>query len=152
MNLHPRALPSLSFMQPLDDSVANAIQELCQMAKTTKNKRKVSLYNEAIQELEKYKSFDLLKNNRIFLDCPDVLRVFLKHGMNPNMKINILRTVYPVTDLIKNEESFKLVLQYGADPNALLASLLEYGRSAQGVKLCLTAGANVNFADNEGVT
>lgn len=154
VNLHPRSLPPLSFKEVEDVSAEAAAQELRQMAKTTSKKRglyKASLYIETAQKLEESQDFDSL-DVKSLVNHPDILNVLLKHGMNPNRKIHFFGRERSLAEWADNDKSYKLLLQYGADPDVLLAKLLNSGESTRGVKLCLSAGANVNFSDRYGVT
>ena len=165
VNLHPRSLPPFSFMQPVDVSIEAAVCEFRQMAKaqskrSSKAREKAFRYYDVAQKLEKFKSFKflghdqdlLLRDDQYLINQPDVLEVLLKHGMNPNLKLKIFGSYYFLTEVADCEKSYKLLLQYGADPNALLRKTVMYYEELSVAKLCLAAGANVNFSDENGVT
>lgn len=157
INLAPRSLPPLTFKQPVDNSVEEAVSELKKMAKehskrTGQKREETLLLYDVINELEKEKNFECLNSDRMVLNNPNILEVLLKHGMDPNMKYNDFRSDYAITRLVKNEQSLKLLLQYGADPNECLRYYVQMDETMQKIRLCLSAGADVNFADENGKT
>lgn len=156
-DLCPRSLPPLSFKQPVDVSVKAAAMELRQMAKkqskrTTKGRNLASLYDKVADELGKCKSFDFLGKAYYLANHPDILEVFLRHGMDPNKRFKAYGCNFYLAEVVDKEESRKLLLQYGANPNVVLNDLLERGDGIQGSRLCIAAGADVNLSDKEGVT
>ena len=156
VNLHPRSLPPLAQLRPVDCSVNEAVLELRQMAKahskrTMKARYETFMYYQLASKLQESQSFDLFKTEYYKLKRPEILNVMLKHGMNPDMKTKIFGYEFALTEILDDEKCDKLLLQYGCDANAMLAHYLEKGGSDGVVKLCLAAGADVNFSDENRV-
>lgn len=161
------ALPPLKFKQPVDFSVDNAITELQKMAdecskRSSAAKERAQAYRDMAQslssglvqnrEFEKaLEKCDTYRNNPLS-KYPKILEVLLKHGMKPDSQVtkSVDEKNYSMSYFIENIDSFKLLLQYGANPNASLNAAISFG-NPQMLKLSLAAGANPSLADDKGV-
>lgn len=160
-NFQPRKLHSISRLEPVNNSIEDAITELSKLCQNLQDESlDCWIVNNLANALAKNKNYKFGECCDNLTFSHDALEILLKHGMEPNFDMRYCSI---------NKKSFKLLLQYGADPNRLLNNLLYVssedgyfrhlgsdGYDKPGVKvakiieLCISAGADVNRPDADG--
>ena len=170
VNLLPHAFVPLKFKQPVDNSMEAAVDELYEMAKqcskrTRTGRKKAELYRKAAGVLTVFDSISFLPENEKYyqvLTKPEIAEVALKHGMIPNLKFKfnyndatlqrLDQRTHSFAEMFSDTRTLKVFLQYGFDADTALKEALLRHNDIRDIKLCLSAGANPNSSDENGVT